>query len=234
MKNKHFLAMTLPALLLLSGCSLFVPTEHPNPNATVPTVSAQSTTDVTYSDPSESGTLTMPGHVKPGQITQDDIDSGSTPSDGNNDNALAPDGSASGTFSTTDLYGNPYTEEVFTHAKINFVNIWGTFCGPCIMEMPDLGELSHEYDPSDVQFIGIVCDVYSEYHAKPAFEIIDETGADYLHLVTNESINNWKLNEVDAVPTTLIIDSYGNILYTTVGSDSKENWKAVIDTYLNQ
>jgi len=142
------------------------------------------------------------------------------------------DGSASGYFTTTDLDGNIITQEIFTHAKINFVNVWGTFCGPCLSEMPDLGELAGEYDPADVQFIGIVCDITDPQDSDIASKYVDKTGADYVHLICNEDIGSWGVNDMQYVPTTLIIDSEGNILYTTVGSDTKENWKALIDSYL--
>ena len=45
-------------------------------------------------------------------------------------------------FISTDLDGNAVDNAVFENAELTFVNIWGTFCGPCINEMPDLGELS--------------------------------------------------------------------------------------------
>lgn len=141
------------------------------------------------------------------------------------------DGSASGYFKTTDLDGNVYTQEIFTKSKLNFVNVWGTFCGPCLNEMPDLGELASEYDTKDVQFIGIVCDVYDYEDAGYAKKCVSSTGADYLHLVASDELYYWGLEDMEYVPTTLLIDSDGNILYETVGSQSKSEWKKLIDSY---
>jgi 3-oxoacyl-[acyl-carrier-protein] synthase II len=39
------------------------------------------------------------------------------------------------------------------------INVWGTYCNPCLNEMPDLGEIATEYDTETFQIIGIVCDV---------------------------------------------------------------------------
>lgn len=145
------------------------------------------------------------------------------------------DGSASGTFKTKDLKGNEVTQEVFTHSKVNFVNIWGTFCGPCLNEMPDLGELATEYETSQVQFIGIVCDVTDYSDASYAQKYVTDTGADtYIHLIGNDSVGKWKLNNVEYVPTTLIIDCDGNVLEEIVGSKSKVEWKTLIDFYVNK
>ena len=98
--------------------------------------------------------------------------------------------------------------------------------------MPDLGELANEYDKKDIQFIGIVCDVYSSDDSALAKKIINKTGAYDTHLVCNQDIVDWYLNDVEAVPTTLIIDSEGNILYETIGSQSKNQWKTLINSYL--
>ena len=143
------------------------------------------------------------------------------------------DGSGNGYFKTEDINGNTVTQEVFTYADINFVNVWGTFCGPCLNEMPDLGELASEYDSSEVQFIGIVCDAYDSSYSKEVKALVKEVGADnYMHLITNDDIVEWGLNDVEYVPTTFIVDSDGNILYETVGSHSKSDWKTLIDSYL--
>ena len=43
-------------------------------------------------------------------------------------------------FTAKDLDGNTVTEEIFAEKDLTVVNIWGTFCPPCIAEMPELGE----------------------------------------------------------------------------------------------
>ena len=47
-------------------------------------------------------------------------------------------------------------------------------------------------------------------------------------------MNKWKLNNVEYVPTTLIIDSDGNVLEELVGSKSKVEWKTLIDYHLSK
>ena len=51
-----------------------------------------------------------------------------------------------GHFDAKTLDGEEVTEEIFANADLTMVNIWGTFCGPCIEEMPYLGEISREYE----------------------------------------------------------------------------------------
>lgn len=58
-----------------------------------------------------------------------------------------------GKFTTTDLNGNEVTEAMFADYDLTMINIWATFCGPCINEMPHLGELAAEYKEKGVQIV---------------------------------------------------------------------------------
>lgn len=55
-------------------------------------------------------------------------------------------------FEVTDLEGNPVGESnsIFENTDITVVNCWGTFCTPCIDEMPELEEWTKEM-PDNVQ-----------------------------------------------------------------------------------
>ena len=68
-------------------------------------------------------------------------------------------------FSSADLDKNKITDEIFSAADVTVVNVWGTFCPPCIREMPELAEWQKSM-PKNVQIIGIVCDVNSTDDAK--------------------------------------------------------------------
>ncbi len=141
-------------------------------------------------------------------------------------------GGARGYFTTTDLYGNTVTQEIFAQSDLTVVNVWATYCGPCINEMPYLGELAEEYDSSKVQIVGIPTDVYNQEYLDYALSLVNETGADYTHLLMSEELYNWGLTEIQYVPTTFFVNSEGEILDSVVGSMSKEDWKALIDEKL--
>ena len=98
--------------------------------------------------------------------------------------------------------------------------------------MPYLGELAEEYDSSKVQIVGIPTDVYNQEYLDYALSLVNETGADYTHLLMSEELYNWGLTEIQYVPTTFFVNSEGEILDSVVGSMSKEDWKALIDEKL--
>lgn len=143
-------------------------------------------------------------------------------------------------FTASDIYGNKVSSDIFKDSKITVVNIWGTFCSPCIYEMPFLGELSREYDKSEVQLLGVVSDAVDYFGAKDenavalADELVKETKADYTHIVPSMEVLEF-LYDVTAVPTTFFLDSEGRVIgEAVVGAREKDAWKEIIDNLLEE
>lgn len=141
-------------------------------------------------------------------------------------------------FKAEELYGDVIDQSVLADNKLTMVNVWATFCGPCISEMPDLGEISAEYESKDFQIIGLISDVLDSSGAvdnaqiATAKAIVSQTKADYLHIVPSEDLFGL-LYEITSVPTTFFVDENGNqVGEVYVGSRSKSDWKAIIDSLL--
>ncbi|MEM1483253.1 TlpA disulfide reductase family protein [Oscillospiraceae bacterium PP1C4] len=144
-------------------------------------------------------------------------------------------------FTATDLEGNEVSQEIFADADLTMINIWATFCGPCLSEMPELGEISAEYKDRGVKVVGIVMDVLnsdgtiSEEMVKTAKETVEKTGAAYQHLLPSDDLIAAKLKEVSAVPETFFVDKNGNIVGKSyMGAKSKDKWIAIIEETLKE
>ncbi len=137
-------------------------------------------------------------------------------------------------FTSTDLYGNEVDQDLIKGYDLVMINIWATFCSPCINEMPDIGELANEYADKNVLIVGICADIYSSDDLDTAIEIVTDTGADYPHLLVSEDLLNLYVGNVQAVPTTVFLDSTGTIIGSDIGSKTKAGWEAVLDSYLEQ
>ena len=147
------------------------------------------------------------------------------------------DFSAVADFEGNDMEGNAVTSEIFSESRLTMINVWATYCSPCLNEMPELGELAQEYDKEDFQLIGIVSNVpegADEEKLELVEVLIEQTEADYPHLLLNESLNDGLLSGVSAVPTTFFIDREGKILDTVVGARDKAAWKEIIDGILEE
>lgn len=144
------------------------------------------------------------------------------------------------TFTAQDLEGNTVTQEVLEGHTLTMVNVWATFCGPCISEMPELGELSAEYADQGVQIIGMVSDVWTSDGAIDpdqvalAQEIADTTGADYLHIIPGEDLYGL-LAQINTVPTTFFVDETGRQVGSAyLGARNKESWQKILDQMLQE
>lgn len=143
-------------------------------------------------------------------------------------------------FSTTDLEGNTVDQSILADYDLTMVNVWATFCGPCINEMPDLGELAQEYADKKVQIIGLVSDVLntdgtiSEAQVQTARDIVEQTGANYVHLLPSEDLYGI-LGQISAVPTTFFVDKEGTQVGSAiVSAQSKDKWVQTIDEMLTE
>ena len=141
-------------------------------------------------------------------------------------------------FSTTDLEGNTLDQSILADYDLTMVNVWATFCGPCIEEMPALGELAAEYADKGVQIIGLVSDALdsdgaiSDSQVGTAKEIVSQTDAGYPHLLPSEDLYG-VLSQIYAVPTTFFVDSEGaQVGEAIVTAQSKEDWITTIDSML--
>ena len=136
-----------------------------------------------------------------------------------------------GDFVTSDLDGNEVTGAIFGEKDVTIVNVWGTFCPPCIGELPDLQEMSESL-PENAQMIGILCDVTErkgdEY--KDALDLISENGITYRNLLISDSM---KFTEkLMYVPTTLLVDKDGNVIGDPIVGAAVENYKKALEEYL--
>ena len=138
------------------------------------------------------------------------------------------------TFIARDLNGNQVNNDIFAKKKLTVINIWGTFCPPCIGEMPELGEWAKSM-PADVQLIGLVCDIQGDGDMETINEakrILNEANANFLNIVPNSDIAKY-LQNVEAVPTTIFVDSAGNILNKKIVGADVDSYKEFVEDYLN-
>ena len=114
-------------------------------------------------------------------------------------------------FSTENLNGDTVTEQVFAGKSVTMINVWGTYCGPCIGEMPDLQKLNEQL-PDNAQILGILVDVSTEDkgNLRKAMEITDGAGVTFENVILNEDLA-WALSGVQFIPTTVFVDSEGRM-----------------------
>ena len=142
-------------------------------------------------------------------------------------------------FAAVDTDGNIVDQSILKECKLTMINVWGTFCGPCIREMPDLAALNAKYSDRGFQIIGIPIDVVDNNLNKipgkiaEMNEIIETTGADYRHLVPSRSLNDALLSSLQAVPASFFFDEEGRLIGDVyMGARSEAEWETIINSIL--
>ena len=148
----------------------------------------------------------------------------------------ASDGGSLGEFSMEDVNGETYTQEMFADHDLTMINVFTTWCSPCIREIPDLEKLSKEMEDQGVHVVGIVLDVAGnadEETIEKAKLLAEKTGAAYPFLIPDAGYLNGRLAGISAVPETFFADKEGNIVGKTYsGSRSFEDWKGIVEKEL--
>lgn len=119
--------------------------------------------------------------------------------------------------------------------NVVLVNLWATWCKPCIKEMPDLSLISEELKDKNFQMIGV--NIFQQEGSKTVSDFLKTNPVAYTILDGNQQIvdafGEATGNTIQAVPTTFIIDKNGKIAETIVGGRSKEAFLGIINKYLN-
>lgn len=138
-------------------------------------------------------------------------------------------------FEAADLFDNAVTNEIFTDYSVTMINIWGTFCNPCVREMPDLAQLHNDIETMDANLIGILVDVSEEQNKELAIEIVQENGVEFTNIIPDEALIDYLSNKIAAVPTTIFVDNQGHIIgEPVVGAKGKDEYKEEIQKRLKE
>ena len=132
-------------------------------------------------------------------------------------------------FNLKDLEGNDVTHEVFKDKKLTMVNIWGTFCGPCIREMPDLTALHEELEDKGIGILGIISDTPNSENEDAARKIVADAKVTFTSIIPDDNMKNTLLSSISGVPTSFFVDSDGKVVGEVItGSRSKEEYLEIM------
>lgn len=112
-----------------------------------------------------------------------------------------------------------------TDGVVTVVNFWGSWCGPCRVEMPEFEQVAQSNN--EVQFIGI--NVRDEADLAEAF--IEVRGITYPSISdpAGELLSEFSAFPVTQTPSTVLIDDDGNVAATYLGAVSAEELQRGLD-----
>ncbi len=108
--------------------------------------------------------------------------------------------------------------------KITILNLWATWCFPCREELPSLQRLADQLDASKYRVVGIAMD--EDDHL--VSEFLREQKVDYLNMLDVDGVEiNTGLN-VQALPSTLIINEQGVVVEVITGGREWDSVESLI------
>ena len=144
-------------------------------------------------------------------------------------------------FDSETIHGDDIDSAVFADNDVTQVNLWATWCGPCVEEMPGLQEI-HAAD-NGIGIVGIVADTFdtktgerSQDAVDMAKEIAEKTGVEYPLVIPDADFmeNNLKGAAV-LFPMSFLVDRDGKVIQGPIGgARSVEEWLDLVDEALEQ
>ncbi|GHV38706.1 hypothetical protein FACS1894187_17840 [Synergistales bacterium] len=138
-------------------------------------------------------------------------------------------------FSSKTILGKGIDDNVFASAKITMVNIWATWCPPCVSEMPDLGKLGRSM-PDGSQLVGLLLDAAPNDTKviSKALSILKKAKADFTQILLTKDLEPYLEENIEAIPTTIFVNSNGEIVgKPLVGSRSEKEYRAEVQKLLS-
>ena len=139
---------------------------------------------------------------------------------------------------TVDIDGTEFSGKDFSDYDLTMVNVFATWCSPCVQEIPDLAEIQKEMKDKGVNIVGVVTDTVDQTgENQEALEkaklIRERSKAEYPFLIPDKSNFNGRLSGIQAFPETFFVDKKGQIVGETYsGSHNKKAWLEIIEKEL--
>ena len=92
--------------------------------------------------------------------------------------------------------------------KFLYIDFWGTWCAPCLMELPTICDAFEKTDRKDIEFLGIAV-----HDTKEKLEnYIEDFSINYPQVLESDSKNLKKKYNIVGFPNTFLIDRKGKIV----------------------
>ena len=132
-------------------------------------------------------------------------------------------------FSAEDIEGNKIDNSIFKENKVTLVNVWATWCGPCVNELPEIQKVYSELKDQGIGVVGIVAD--GNDAKDTAKELIELDSLTYKMIIPDSNLEKKLISTLRGFPTSYVVDSEGKILGMKLGGMNAEGFKAFIEQY---
>lgn len=134
-------------------------------------------------------------------------------------------------FALTDVDGKGFGLKEY-QGRVLMINFWGTWCGPCKAELPDLKEVHKLYANAPFDLIGIALNEPDD-SATGLKRRAGEMGITYRQALCTREVQR-DYGEITGVPVTFLIDKQGRMRYRWEGARDSQTFRHAIDRLLKE
>ena len=140
-------------------------------------------------------------------------------------------GTASPSFNYDNYAGGKTKLEDFK-GKYVYMDIWATWCGPCIAEIPSLKKIEKKYHGKNIAFVSISIDVQKDFEKWKTFVAKNELGDVQLIADKDWSSQFIKHYNILGIPRFILVDPNGNIVSADAERPSNPALQERLDSLL--
>lgn len=117
--------------------------------------------------------------------------------------------------------------------KYVYIDVWATWCGPCIKQVPYLKELEKRYHDKNIVFVSISVDKEKVKDTWKQFIVDKKLGG--IQLFADKSFDSDFMNAyaINSIPRFILIDPDGKIIDSEAPRPSFEKTRLLLDDLLN-
>jgi thiol-disulfide isomerase/thioredoxin len=149
--------------------------------------------------------------------------------------ALAENQSFAFDFTLPNLEGDKVSLDDFT-GKVRIVDLWGTWCPPCALEVPHFVALQQKYGDRGLQVVGINYEqenLSKEQVKERIKDFSERVGINYPCVLGDDATRS-KVPDCTSYPTTLFLDRAGKVRAKTIGYKPLAMIETIVTTLLDE
>jgi thiol-disulfide isomerase/thioredoxin len=108
--------------------------------------------------------------------------------------------------------------------QVILINLWATWCGPCLAEMPSFVKMKEAYGPQGFEILGLDTDDESNTLTDDINKVIKEKNINYpiVFSDTKTQVALLNISKFNGIPQSFLVDGDGNLRAVFKGAN-KEN-----------
>ena len=116
--------------------------------------------------------------------------------------------------------------------KYVYIDVWATWCGPCIAEIPFLKKVEEKYEGKNIAFVSISVDVQKDFEKWKKFVKDKQLGGIQLFADKNWNSDFVKSFGINSIPRFILIDPSGKVVSADAARPSSPKLSEQLDTLL--